>query len=228
MKLSLLREGDWPGIITMAIGLSALQTVLEEGNKDDWFGSPFIVRLSVIAAVALSLFLVDRTDQQQAAAQSAPAVPPQFRLRHPGQLPARRRAVRLGLHPAGLSVAHPGLQFRADRHGAGLDRTAATGADPAGAAADEALRPAPRDRRRLRAVRRLQLHEHLHDDGLRHRPAVLAQRRSRHRPGAGVRAALGGRNRRHRAGECRFRVGAVQHDAQPRRRRRHRRAADAA
>jgi DHA2 family multidrug resistance protein len=57
MKLSLLREGDWPGIITMAIGLSALQTVLEEGNKDDWFGSPFIVRLTVIAAVALSLFL---------------------------------------------------------------------------------------------------------------------------------------------------------------------------
>jgi DHA2 family multidrug resistance protein len=58
MKLHLLREGDWPGIITMAIGLSALQTVLEEGNKDDWFGSPFIVRLSIIAAVALALFLV--------------------------------------------------------------------------------------------------------------------------------------------------------------------------
>jgi MFS transporter, DHA2 family, multidrug resistance protein len=57
MNLALLRQGDWPGIITMAIGLSALQTVLEEGNKDDWFGSPFIVRLSVIAAVALSLFL---------------------------------------------------------------------------------------------------------------------------------------------------------------------------
>jgi DHA2 family multidrug resistance protein len=58
MKLSLLRQGDWPGIITMAIGLSALQTVLEEGNKDDWFGSPFIVRLTVIAAVALGLFLL--------------------------------------------------------------------------------------------------------------------------------------------------------------------------
>jgi DHA2 family multidrug resistance protein len=57
MNLSLLRQGDWAGIVTMAIGLSALQTVLEEGNKDDWFGSPFIVRLSVIAAVALSLFL---------------------------------------------------------------------------------------------------------------------------------------------------------------------------
>jgi MFS transporter, DHA2 family, multidrug resistance protein len=57
MKLSLLREGDWFGIVTMAIGLSALQTVLEEGNKDDWFGSPFIVRLSIVAAVALSTFL---------------------------------------------------------------------------------------------------------------------------------------------------------------------------
>ncbi|UGY28609.1 multidrug efflux MFS transporter [Bradyrhizobium septentrionale] len=58
MKLSLIRQGDWLGIITMAIGLAALQTVLEEGNKDDWFGSPFIVRLSVIAAVALVAFLI--------------------------------------------------------------------------------------------------------------------------------------------------------------------------
>ena len=56
MKLALLREGDWAGIVTMAIGLSALQTALEEGNKDDWFGSAFIVRLSVIAVVALALF----------------------------------------------------------------------------------------------------------------------------------------------------------------------------
>lgn len=57
MQLSLLREGDWFGIATMAIGLAALQTVLEEGNKDDWFESAFIVRLSVIAAISLSAFL---------------------------------------------------------------------------------------------------------------------------------------------------------------------------
>ena len=57
MQLSLLRDGDWPGIITMAIGLAALQTVLEEGNKDDWFGSPFIVRLAAIAAIGLTLFV---------------------------------------------------------------------------------------------------------------------------------------------------------------------------
>lgn len=58
LQLSLLKQGDWAGIVTMAIGLAALQTVLEEGNKDDWFGSPFIVRLSIVAAVALSAFLV--------------------------------------------------------------------------------------------------------------------------------------------------------------------------
>ncbi|MDR6663900.1 MDR family MFS transporter [Rhizobium sp. 1399] len=58
MNLGLLAKGDWPGIITMAIGLAALQTVLEEGNKEDWFGSDFIVRLTVIAAVSLTLFLI--------------------------------------------------------------------------------------------------------------------------------------------------------------------------
>jgi MFS transporter, DHA2 family, multidrug resistance protein len=57
MQFSLLKEGDWAGILTMAIGLSALQTVLEEGNKDDWFSSPFILRLAAIALVSLSLFV---------------------------------------------------------------------------------------------------------------------------------------------------------------------------
>jgi MFS transporter, DHA2 family, multidrug resistance protein len=57
MQFKLLKEGDWAGIATMAIGLSALQTVLEEGNKDDWFSSPFILRLAAIAVISLSLFV---------------------------------------------------------------------------------------------------------------------------------------------------------------------------
>ena len=57
MKLGMLRQGDWPGIAALAVGLASLQTVLEEGNKDDWFGSPFILRMSIIAAVSLALFL---------------------------------------------------------------------------------------------------------------------------------------------------------------------------
>lgn len=57
MQLHLLREGDWAGIFTMAIGLSALQTVLEEGNKEDWFSSPFILKLSAIAVLFLASFI---------------------------------------------------------------------------------------------------------------------------------------------------------------------------
>jgi DHA2 family multidrug resistance protein len=59
LNLGLLREGDWFGIATMAVGLSALQAVLEEGNKDDWFGSPFIVKLALVAAVSLALFVAN-------------------------------------------------------------------------------------------------------------------------------------------------------------------------
>jgi DHA2 family multidrug resistance protein len=56
-KLGLLKQSDWAGIATMAIGLGALQTALEEGNKDDWFGSTFIVRLTAVAVVALVAFV---------------------------------------------------------------------------------------------------------------------------------------------------------------------------
>jgi DHA2 family multidrug resistance protein len=59
MNLGLLREGDWFGIATMAVGLSALQAVLEEGNKNDWFGSTFIVKLALVAAISLALFVAN-------------------------------------------------------------------------------------------------------------------------------------------------------------------------
>jgi DHA2 family multidrug resistance protein len=42
----------------MAIGLASLQTVLDEGNVYDWFGSPFIVQLSLISALSLTAFLI--------------------------------------------------------------------------------------------------------------------------------------------------------------------------
>jgi DHA2 family multidrug resistance protein len=59
LNLGLLREGDWFGIAAMAVGLSALQAVLEEGNKNDWFGSPFIVKLAIVAGVSLALFVAN-------------------------------------------------------------------------------------------------------------------------------------------------------------------------
>jgi MFS transporter, DHA2 family, multidrug resistance protein len=56
-QLHLLAEGDWLGVITMALGLGCLETVLEEGNKNDWFGSPLIVRLAVVAVLSLAAFV---------------------------------------------------------------------------------------------------------------------------------------------------------------------------
>jgi DHA2 family multidrug resistance protein len=58
MQLGLLRQGDWSGIVTMAIGLSTLEVVLEEGNRKDWFGSPFIVEMTIVAVLSLGAFFV--------------------------------------------------------------------------------------------------------------------------------------------------------------------------
>lgn len=56
LQLHLLKQGDWWGILSMAIGLGSLQVVLEEGSRKDWFGSALIVRLTVVAAIFLTIF----------------------------------------------------------------------------------------------------------------------------------------------------------------------------
>ncbi len=56
LQLHLLKNGDWFGIISMAIGLGSLQVVLEEGIRKDWFSSPLILRLTIIAAIFLTIF----------------------------------------------------------------------------------------------------------------------------------------------------------------------------
>ena len=44
---------DYLGIALLALGVGALQILLDKGQEDDWFGSRFIVTLMVIAAVCL-------------------------------------------------------------------------------------------------------------------------------------------------------------------------------
>jgi MFS transporter, DHA2 family, multidrug resistance protein len=48
---------DWPGIGLLVVGLAALQTVLERGETEDWFETHYIVALSIVAAVALVVFI---------------------------------------------------------------------------------------------------------------------------------------------------------------------------
>jgi DHA2 family multidrug resistance protein len=48
---------DWPGLGLLVVGLGSLQLFLEEGQRYDWLQSGYIVRLAVIAAAGLALFL---------------------------------------------------------------------------------------------------------------------------------------------------------------------------
>ena len=49
---------DYVGLVTLIIGVGALQIVLDKGNDEDWFNSPFIVVASLISAIALTVFLI--------------------------------------------------------------------------------------------------------------------------------------------------------------------------
>jgi MFS transporter, DHA2 family, multidrug resistance protein len=44
---------DYVGIGLLALGVGALQILLDKGQEDDWFGSHFITTLAIIAAVCL-------------------------------------------------------------------------------------------------------------------------------------------------------------------------------
>lgn len=53
-----LREADFAGIITMAVGLGCLETFLEEGYRLQWFESSMITTLAAIAFVSLVSFII--------------------------------------------------------------------------------------------------------------------------------------------------------------------------
>jgi DHA2 family multidrug resistance protein len=45
------------GILYLALGLGAFQTVLEQGQQDDWFSSVFIQRMALLSVVGMGLFI---------------------------------------------------------------------------------------------------------------------------------------------------------------------------
>lgn len=44
---------DYAGILLLVVGMGSLQTLLERGQEDDWWSSPFICALAVAAAIGL-------------------------------------------------------------------------------------------------------------------------------------------------------------------------------
>lgn len=51
------RKIDWLGIILLAVGVGALQVVLERGETDDWFSANYIVVLTCIAVLSLIVLI---------------------------------------------------------------------------------------------------------------------------------------------------------------------------
>ena len=49
---------DYRGLLLIATGLGCLQMILDKGQREDWFSSAFIVKLAIVAAVALILFVI--------------------------------------------------------------------------------------------------------------------------------------------------------------------------
>jgi len=49
---------DYIGISLLALGIGALQVVLDKGQEDDWFGSGFITDLVIISAVCLVALVI--------------------------------------------------------------------------------------------------------------------------------------------------------------------------
>jgi len=51
------KDVDWAGIGLLAASVGSLQYVLERGQEDDWFSSPVITTLAVVAALGLFFFI---------------------------------------------------------------------------------------------------------------------------------------------------------------------------
>ncbi len=52
-----VRPVDWAGIGLLTLGLGCFQTMLEEGQQDDWFSSRFIVTMAIGAVGGIGLFI---------------------------------------------------------------------------------------------------------------------------------------------------------------------------
>jgi DHA2 family multidrug resistance protein len=52
------RPVDYWGIGLLVLGIGALQVVLDKGQQDDWFASPFILTLTVVSGVAIAALIV--------------------------------------------------------------------------------------------------------------------------------------------------------------------------
>ena len=56
-KWAMLKEADWPGILTLSAALGAMIIILEEGNRLDWLESQSVLNGSIFAGTCFLIFL---------------------------------------------------------------------------------------------------------------------------------------------------------------------------
>jgi DHA2 family multidrug resistance protein len=91
---------DWLGIGLLTIGLACFQTMLEEGQQEDWFSSRFIVTMATGAAIGIALFVWRELSTEH------PAVDLRV-LRHRSLLAGSMYSLVLGMGLYGVMFAVP-------------------------------------------------------------------------------------------------------------------------
>ena len=91
---------DWLGIGLLTVGLACFQTMLEQGQQDDWFQSRFIFTMAVGAVVGTALFI------WRELATAHPAVDLRV-LRHPALAAGSVYSLILGMGLYGIMFAVP-------------------------------------------------------------------------------------------------------------------------
>ena len=117
-----VRRVDVPGLVLLVVGVSALQFVLDRGQREDWLASPLIVWLGIMAAVALVALVVRELLRGGAGGGSAGAAPLDVRGGDRGHVRHQHRVLR---DHGALAALHPdphGLHRDAGRDGARAGR----------------------------------------------------------------------------------------------------------
>ena len=109
------------GIGMLAVGIGALQFVLDKGQQEDWFSSNMIVWLMVIAVVMLLLFIIHELRTRDSDSQFESVQRENLFRRYFFDDDSRLRSVRRSCSAASVSSDGPRLSV-----GAGRDRRRAT------------------------------------------------------------------------------------------------------
>ncbi len=121
---------DYVGLLSLIVGVGALQIILDKGNDLDWFESNFIIVGAAISVIALAVFIIWETDRQAPSGQPAAVRLPQLPHRHHRVGPRLRGLLRHQPDPAAVAANPDGLHRHLGRPGGGADRDSA-GADVA-------------------------------------------------------------------------------------------------